>query len=465
MKMETEDALDQLEPVIDLQNGDVFDNQVVMNAYNQLVEHQEKIEKKNVKKLASNLKSLYEGSAVSGIMRTLSKEIFSLDGMTDKSTIEDITVKLEQLNTSYEEAKSEGTIDELSIGTLSVFTRLIKYKPFIVNDLPFLASNLKSMYLGSQLGGQTAGLMSTLASKMFSDNGRLTIESDTDEITAELERLKISLESAKSGSEDESNEVTVAFSELILHSSSIIDDLPSLADNLKSMYLGSQLGGQLGGTTTGLMSTLASKIFGSSDDLLDYGSDLSTITAKLGDLNSQFMNTKSEEGDIEQLTGGNEVFRAFVDLVNHKPSIAEDLSSLAIYINHVHLSCEETYQRNLSKLREYIRQRFSEGDVVFVRQKDDVTLNNWWTTIIGLRESKGGVPGEYGIKKVTKGMAKYDELENIGVCFDLDAVQTAINKEIENEEAGRRKFFGVVQKGGGPTMRGLRNGLFGKKDG
>jgi len=55
MKMETEDALDQLETVIgDLIDGVQFENQDVMNAYNQLVEHQEKIEKRDVKKLASN---------------------------------------------------------------------------------------------------------------------------------------------------------------------------------------------------------------------------------------------------------------------------------------------------------------------------------------------------------------------------------------------------------------------------
>ena len=45
----------------------------------------------------SKLKRLFNGSAISGIMHTLSKEILRLDDITHESSVEEITLKLEQL--------------------------------------------------------------------------------------------------------------------------------------------------------------------------------------------------------------------------------------------------------------------------------------------------------------------------------------------------------------------------------
>ena len=120
-----------------------------------------------------------------------------------------------------------------SDGTLTAFTRLLKYKPDTVDDLPFLSSKLLSLYLGRQLGGTTTGLMHTLAKAIFSLDD-VTLESSTHDIMCKLEELNRRNKELKSNSCGDDQALTV-FSNLLKHKPDIVEDLESLATKLRNV--------------------------------------------------------------------------------------------------------------------------------------------------------------------------------------------------------------------------------------
>ena len=180
------------------------------------------------------------------------------------------------------------------------------------------------------------------------------------------------------------------------------------------------------------MSHLASEMFGSDKGQLPYGSDIEQITDKLEELHEEYTSEAKK-------TKGDDLYKAFAALIEQKPSITEDLPSLANFINNVAISNSETYKINKEKMRLYIEKHFfvvkeggqrvpvecTRGDTVYVRQADDRGLYAWWAAMTGYQKYKGYIPKPYG-KKVVDGSKEKTELEEIGVSFNVKSIEDAI---------------------------------------
>ena len=91
---------------------------------------------------------------------------------------------------------------------------------------PLLSVKLYNMFMGSYIGGETAGLMHTLASKFFGVEGdRLDYDSSEEQILEHLQKLH----GSKSKDNKGGHELQKAYNDLVEHKPSISEDFDSLA--------------------------------------------------------------------------------------------------------------------------------------------------------------------------------------------------------------------------------------------
>ena len=310
----------------DTDDDDDTDYSVYVDAcyktYKALIEQCDKKSRQGINKLVAKLRSLYKGSAKTGLMKTLASELFGIGGLDSDCKTEQITAKLDGLKSSMEE--EGGASDDI----LVAFTKLLKYAPEVVNDLISLAEKLRNMYLGSILGVETSRLMRSLATSIF---GSLGETCNDDDVVTELKRLKLlhddvsqetdesedesssddkqsnssasSDNDSSSSGESDGSSPEEAFAALVGHAPQYADPncFASLATKLRSMFMGSK--------TIGLMQTLASNIFG------NLGEDCTD-----DDVVTELKRLKSDGSSSEEA--------AFAALVEHVPQYA-DVSSFA----------------------------------------------------------------------------------------------------------------------------------------
>ena len=305
----------------------------------------------DIDKFVDKLKSLYKGSAKSGLMRILAGKLFGSGRLDIDCKTEQISAKLEELKSSMEvEGDSPDDI-------LVTFTKLLKFAPEYTSNLGTLAEKLQNMYLGVQ----TTRLMRSLANSIF---GRLGKDCEDNDVVTELQRLK-SLhdtvsqekdESSSSSNESGDNEqsrlsgesdgsssekILEAFTALVEHASRYADpnSFASLATKLRSMFMGS--------ITSGLMHTLASSILGSLGENCD-DDDIVLELHKLKKLH-ELKDAKSGEDDESESNGSTykdeeskESLDAYTALVEHAPRYADVncFASLATKLQNMHMGSE-----------------------------------------------------------------------------------------------------------------------------
>jgi len=299
--------------------------------YIALIEQCDKKSRQDINKLVAKLRSLYKGSAKSGLMKTLASKLFGTGGLDSDCATEQITAKLEELKSSME--VEGGASDD----TLVVFTKLLKYAPEVVNDLISLAEKLRNMYWGSILGVETSRLMRSLATSIF---GSLGETCNDDDVVTELKRLKFlhddvsqetdesedesssddkqsnssassdnksgDNEQSSSSGESDGSSPEEAFAALVGHAPQYADPncFASLATKLRSMFMGSK--------TSGLMQTLASNIFG------NLGED-----CKDDDVVTELKRLKSLHHEQSSSLGESDGSSSFAALVGHAPQYAD----------------------------------------------------------------------------------------------------------------------------------------------
>jgi len=327
----------------DTDDDDGTDYSVYVDAcydtYKELINQCDKKSRENIYKLVAKLRSLYKGSAKTGLMQTLASKLFGIGGLDSDCENEQITAKLEECM----EAEG-GASDDI----LVAFTKLHKYAPEVVNDLISLAEKLRNMYLGSILGVETSRLMRSLANSILGTLGKDCEDRDVLSVLQKLKRLHEDKSqdseidsSSDASSHDEQNgdfiaECLVAYTALVDHAPRFLssDNFDSLVNSLQSMYRGSILGGE----TSRLMRSLATSIFGSlgetcNDD--DVVTELKRLKSLHDDVNQETDESEDESNDDKQSNSsassdnesgesdGSRPEEAFAALVGHAPQYAD----------------------------------------------------------------------------------------------------------------------------------------------
>ena len=188
-------------------------------AFDALIYQQPNKLKEKIPKLAKKLISLYRGGITSSLMKTLSSSsVFESIGLNGSSSEEDIVSVLERLNSSPR-SDSEASV---------TFTKLIKNKPSLLNELPKLAAKLLIMHQGNFKGGKTTALINSLSDNIFGINTGLNGSCSAKDVTVVLEKLN--------SSPDSSNETSVALEKLKAHKPKVLSQLPVLSNKLLSIH-------------------------------------------------------------------------------------------------------------------------------------------------------------------------------------------------------------------------------------
>ena len=397
-------------------------------AYDKLIEHQpKKIKEVRLKfdKFVVKLNGLYLGSQLgvttTGLMKTLAKEIYRLDGMTADSSIHDIMCKLEELN---RELKSDPSGDDQVI---TAFSRLIKHKPDIVEDLESPATKLQILHLGSKLGGElggtTTGLMKTLAKEIYSLPG-MTTDSSIMDIMYILEELNRRYN--KVGSRVVSNDETLgAFLKLSEHMPSIADDFESLSSKLRNLHLGVLISDRMTKLARSLVFSAMSR-----------GSDVEQakrqIQSELELVKTQFSSSKSA-GEEARTTNSNSAMSMYDALVKLNPVIAEECTAtLSPKLYNIVSELNVAWEARLVELKQYKLTVFDPSNTnnskPFVVGDDNISLRDWFLRQMNLFGVSGWLDNMRLISSYM-GSTKIDELwklilvqrrqklENAGITF------------------------------------------------
>jgi len=373
---------------------------------------------KDIDKFVDKLKSLYLGSAKSGLMRILAGKLFGSDALGGDREVAAITTKLEELKTRLE---ANDTAPDTDI--IVTFSKLMKYAPEYASDLGTLAEKLQNL----NLGYTTSRLMRSLANEIFG-NGT---DCDVDSVVSTLQKLM-------SSSSNENDECHIAFTALVEHDPRFgkTEHFPSLATKLRNMHMGSE--------TVGLMQSFASKMV---EEYLVTDSkvleDIDTITQEIEALNQQYKSTlDSETGNLKSdSTSSNTVQQAFLALLTHKQDI--DIPSLASLVHYHVLINEATFNHNFALLEKHIKQKFyksghlPDGCTVFVYStNDDGSINNlsvWWSDVIGYTTHCRKRAPSY--KKASNEQMK--RLKDIGVTDNFTAIDAAIEEAKHDKARGK----------------------------
>ena len=350
---------------------------------------------KDLDKIVKKLESLYKGSAISGLMHTLSSMLIKrTEDATTEIVVKQLTVLMNRHN------KEDIMDDDIDKKAYKVVDRMMKYKTNVLDSLGELAEKLISSYRGSE----TTGLMSTLASMI------VNTEDTKEDVVTVLDALKNNLH------DDTASQAV--FDALIKQKPDI--DLSQLAEKLISFYGGGEM--------SGLMRTLASEYF--KQPLEDDDRTYSKILERLEKMKAADGNKSESSKEVNQL------YSAYATLVGKYCKIEEDLESLASFIYNVGLRSDDTFDSKLEELERLIKakkkkkKKCKKDDVVIVTTKDGSALYRWWSDMTGWTQEKG-LPPKYGPKLVL-GQDRYERMESIGVCFDIVKIRTAMNTKVKD---------------------------------